>query len=291
MKKQNRKLNKSLPFIYKHLKINSSNNEPIGVDLRYHEFDKPIPLFVFCHGFKGFKDWGFFPYMMEKLSENGIFTVSFNFSRNGLDNNLNNPEEFTKLDLFRYNTITQELNDLDRVLDFLEASSNNYNYNFNKLVISGHSRGGGVAILKTSEDKRIKKLICLAPISTFDRYGKHIKQIWKDRGFIEIENVRTKQKMPMDFSYLRDLEINKNKFDILAAIKKVSIPTLIIHGDADISVDISEAEALFEHSNKKLTQFIKLQNSNHTFGATHPFISTNDTIDYIIKRISEFVIE
>lgn len=277
--------------MYKHLKITSSNNEPIGIDLRYLKTAKDIPLFVFCHGFKGFKDWGFFPYMMEKLSENGIFTVSFNFSKNGLDNNLSNPQEFTRLELFRYNTITQELNDLKRVLDFLEVSSKDYNYNFNKLVLSGHSRGGGVAILKTSEDKRIKKLICLAPVSTFDRYGKHIKQIWEDRGFIEIENVRTRQKMPMDISYLKDLTTNKNKFDILAAIKKIQIPTLIIHGDSDISVDISESEAIFENSNKKLTQFIKLQNTNHTFGTTHPFISTNNTIEYIIKKITEFILE
>lgn len=290
MKKQNRKLSKSRRLMYKHLKITTSNNEPIGIDLRYSEFDNPVSLFVFCHGFKGFKDWGFFPYMAEKLTEKGIFTVSFNFSRNGLDNNLNNPENFTRLDLFRYNTITQELMDLEKVLDFLEANSNNYNYNFNKIVLAGHSRGAGIAILKAAEDKRIKKLICLAPISTFDRYGDHIKQTWKDKGFIEIENVRTKQKMPIDFSYLKDLEVNKNKFDLLASIKKVSIPTLIIHGDADISVDITEAKALFKHSNKKLTQFIKIPNSNHTFGITHPFTSTNNTIEYIINTISEFVI-
>jgi len=277
--------------MYKHLKIMSSNNELIGIDFRYPEINSSIPLFVFCHGFKGFKDWGFFPYMMDKISEKGIFTVSFNFSRNGLDNSLNKPEEFVKLDLFRYNTITQELSDLGKILDFLEANRNNYNYNFNKLVLAGHSRGGGVAILKTSEDNRIKKLICLAPVSTFDRYGKHIKQLWKDKGFIEIENVRTKQKMPIDLSYLKDLDNNKNKFDILAAIKKIQVPTLIIHGDSDISVDISEAETLFENSNKKLTQFIKLQNTNHTFGATHPFTSTNDTIEYVIKEITEFIMK
>lgn len=277
--------------MYEHLKITSSNNEPIGIDLRYPENNNSIPLFVFCHGFKGFKDWGVFPYMLEELSKKGIFTVSFNFSRNGLDNRLNNPDKFTRLDLFRYNTITQELNDLEKVLDFLETNSSNYSYDFNNLTLGGHSRGAGVSIIKTSEDKRIKKLVCLAPISTFDRYGEHTKQIWRSKGFIEVENVRTKQKMQIDFSYLKDLEVNKNKFDLLTAIKGISTPTLIIHGDADISVDISEAESLFEHSNKNLTQFIKLPNANHTFGTTHPFTSSNNTIEYIIDRIGKFVIE
>src|SRR3989449_11334576 len=38
------------------------------------------PVVVVCHGLKGFKDWGFFPYVAERLARSGFAGVSFNFS-------------------------------------------------------------------------------------------------------------------------------------------------------------------------------------------------------------------
>lgn len=38
---------------------------------------------VICHGFKGFKDWGMFPYVGEKLSA-WLDVITFNFSHNGV---------------------------------------------------------------------------------------------------------------------------------------------------------------------------------------------------------------
>ena len=38
---------------------------------------KDIPIVIFAHGFKGFKDWGQFPLMIEKLAENQTLDVKY----------------------------------------------------------------------------------------------------------------------------------------------------------------------------------------------------------------------
>ena len=39
----------------------NNDNEYLRGDLRYREDARNVPTIIICHGFKGFKDWGFFP--------------------------------------------------------------------------------------------------------------------------------------------------------------------------------------------------------------------------------------
>jgi len=42
---------------------------------------------VYVHGFKGFKDWGFVPYIGETFASKGFAFLTFNFSHNGIESN------------------------------------------------------------------------------------------------------------------------------------------------------------------------------------------------------------
>jgi len=270
------------------IKIKNKNGKTISIDLRHKNTAEKMPLLVFCHGFKGFKDWGGFPYMLDKISDRNIFTVSFNFSLNGVDNEKDNPVDFECLDDFAKNTFSEELDDLGCVIDFLEKEEGKYNYNFGTLTIAGHSRGGGIAILKTAEDKRIKRLITLASVAEFNRYGDETKRVWRERGFIEALNTRTKQKMRMNVSLLEDLEKNYSRLNIKGAMGKIDVPVLILHGSEDLAVDKSEAETLYSVSKKDKTKLVILENTGHTFGAVHPFAGTTPHLENIIEEIINF---
>ncbi|MBX7044915.1 MAG: alpha/beta hydrolase [Ignavibacteria bacterium] len=271
--------------------IQNEYGDNLTTDVRYDEGKKNLPLIIFVHGFKGFKDWGGFPYMLDKLAEAGFFCASFNFSYNGVGEKEDELVHFTRLELFAKNTFSRELDDLGDIIDYFDEKKENFNYDFSKLTLIGHSRGGGCVVLKTSQDTRIKKLITLAAVSTYDRYTERKKKEWKEKGYIEEPNSRTGQIMRMDLSLLEDIETNKVRLDIQKAMRKIKVPTLIIHGDQDLSVDYSHADTLFNKSDKEKTKYKLIEKTGHTFGVVHPFAGTTLAFEKVIEEIKWFISE
>ncbi len=271
------------------LKIKNVHGDDLNTDFRYQPTGKNLPLVIFCHGFKGFKDWGGFPYLMDKLGAENNFAVSFNFSYNGVGNDEKDQSDFTRLDLFAKNTFSRELDDLGSVIDYLFENKDKYNYDVNNVTLIGHSRGGGIAILKTAEDKRITKLIVLASVNSFERNSEVLKNKWKEAGFFEVLNARTNQMMRMNYTLVEDLEKNKERLDIQSAIEKINVPVLIIHGTQDITVDYSNGEDLYARSNKEKTELVLIENTGHTFGAVQPFEGTTKAWDEAITLILDFI--
>ncbi len=246
-----------------------------------------LPLVIFTHGFKGFKDWGGFPYMMERIASAGFIAASFNFSHNGVSHRL--PKDFVRLDLFADNTLSLELEELGFVIDHLFDNSENYNILRNRIGLIGHSRGGGISLIKASYDDRIKCLITLASVSTFDRYTDQHKKIWRKQGHFETLNTRTNQLMRLNVALLDDLEKNQSRLDILSSAKRLNKPYLIVHGKEDLSVKYEEAEYIYRNSNNKYTRLFPVENTGHTFGVVHPFAGTTPAFEKVIDKAVEFL--
>ena len=277
------------------LKIKNIHGDNLNTDLRFYPDGKELPLVIFCHGFKGFKDWSCFPYMMDKIASENNFCVSFNFSYNGTGDREEEQNDFTRLDLFAENTFTRELDDLGSVTDYLFTIKDEYNYDTDNITLMGHSRGGGTAILKTAEDKRIKKLITLSTVNDFDRYTDSLKKKWKENGYLEVLNSRTNQMMRQNYTLIKDLERNQQRLDIKKAIREIDVPLLLIHGTQDLSVDYSNSEDLYTRhiennkSAKEKTELVLIENTGHTFGAVHPFTGTTKALEEVITFILDFI--
>lgn len=277
------------------IKIKNRYGDNLNADLRFPEGKKDLPLVILCHGFKGFKDWGCFPYMLDKIAFENYFTVSFNFSYNGTGDNEKDQSDFTRLDLFAKNTFSRELDDLGSVIDYMFENQSKYGYDTSNITLIGHSRGGGISILKTAEDNRITKLIVLSSVNTFDRYSEVLKKKWKESGYFEVLNSRTNQTMRMNYTLIEDLERNKERLDIQKAIEKIKVPVLLIHGTQDITVDYSNAEDLYarrieaDASCKKNTELVLIENTGHTFGAEHPFKGTTEALEKVITLMLDFL--
>lgn len=267
--------------------IPSPGGFTIDTDIIINRSDEIAPVVIFAHGFKGFKDWGGFPYMMNRLSEAGFTAVSFNFTHNGVEKQ--SPVDFTRLDLFAENTHTKELADLRTVIDYVYNNAEKFNGDKDKIALMGHSRGGGAVILAASEDKRIKSLVTLASVATVNRYTEEQKKRWKDTGYIEIPNTRTNQMMRMNKLFLDDIEANSGKLDITKAAGNIKIPWLIIHGREDLAVKYTDAEKLYENSNKDSATLNIIDNTGHTFGAVHPFKGTTKAFDGAISESIKFL--
>ena len=276
--------------IKKNIILERTGKKPILIDTFYSEDKTCQPIVVFCHGYKGFKDWGAWSLMGRHIAKAGFCFIKFNFSHNG--GTIENPIDFPDLEAFGNNNYTKELNDLNDVIDWIQNHFKNSTYvDINHINLIGHSRGGGIAILKTSEDTRISKLITLASVSDFGRRTATNGELkkWKEDGVKYVLNGRTKQQMPHYYQFYEDFKANEERLHIESAIKKLEIPILIIHGDSDTSVSINEAKELCEWNPNSQLEIIK--GADHVFNTKHPWAKKNLSAELksVIAHILNFI--
>jgi len=272
--------------------LQRKKKKPILVDVCYSQKQYQQTIIIFCHGYKGFKDWGAWHLMADDFSEKGFCFVKFNFSHNG--GTMSNPIDFPDLNAFGHNNYTKELDDLNDVIDWAQNYFKNDMFvNSENICLIGHSRGGGICILKASRDQRIKKLITLASVCDFKKRTKAISNLkdWKKRGVAYVLNGRTHQKMPHFYQFYEDLIANNEALDIEVATKKIRIPQLIIHGKSDSSVSIEEAQKIHTWNPKSELRTIK--NANHVFNTKHPWNLSYMPPELlsVISLITRFLIE
>ncbi len=254
--------------------LSSPNKKPILYDVYYKENLNPVKVVVLCHGYKGFKDWGPWHLVAEAFAEAGFCFVKFNFSHNG--GTVEQPIDFPDLDAFAENNFSLELDDLDRILNEIDPNNSNKSDIFPEQVESisliGHSRGGGIVLIKAVEDKRISKVISWAGVSDFKaRFREETEDFkqWVQTGVTYVENSRTKQLLPHKFQFYRDFKENEERYTLHKVVKRITIPQLVIHGSEDPTVSLKEAEAI--HSWNPESKLVVIDQADHVFGATHPW--------------------
>jgi dipeptidyl aminopeptidase/acylaminoacyl peptidase len=241
----------------------------ILIDVRAGGRASPRPAVLVLHGFKGFKDWGMFPPLSQRLAQAGFIVVSPNLSGSGVDDE----GDFSLAERFGHNTFSAELEDVGRVIDALMAGQLGVPTP-SSLGLVGHSRGGGVAILQAARDPRVRALVTWAAISSVERWPAPQRSSWRAAGRTDIQNSRTGQVLPLYTDVLDDIEQNASVLDIEAAGRRIRIPWLVIHGTEDESVPFAEAERLKAASARPDTRLLPIEGGGHTFGAVHPWRST-----------------
>ena len=242
---------------------------------------------VICHGFKGFAHFSFFPYLAEQLAESGFRAITFDFSGSGIGEDRQN---FTNPEAFTHNTYRQELEDLAevvteaRVRDWIDGDYG----------LFGHSRGGGVAILHACSDSHVSALVTWAAIASTNRWSAEAVAKWRETGFMDIENSRTKQTIPVSTDLLHEVEqFGDTSLNIPLAASRIRSPWLILHGAEDETVPFAEAERLSAVSggNSKLRI---VEGTNHSLGGKHPLgdvtpmlaMVTGETVDFFAANMT-----
>ncbi len=154
------------------------SGDVIRGDVRLAEGPPPRSAVLVVHGFKGFKDWGFFPHACARIAADGHAVVSFNLSHNGIGPDL---ETFSELELFAQNTLSLELDEVLWMLDQL-LDEDLVPRPLERVGVLGHSRGGGQAILAAGEDSRVDALVTWAAVADFDRWTEDAKARWRPTG-------------------------------------------------------------------------------------------------------------
>ncbi|MGM0579141.1 MAG: alpha/beta hydrolase family protein [Bacteroidota bacterium] len=283
----------SIKMIKENINITSTvHNKPITADIRYISSKDKKPLILFVHGFKGFKDWGVFNLMADEFAKNGVIFMKINLSHNGTT-----PQQltdFADLEAFGNNNFTIELGDLKDSIDYLFSSSSiipTNEINLKNINLMGHSRGGGLILLKVKEDDRIHKVITLAAISDLSkRWPQSFLDEWRKKGVQYIENKRTNQQMPIYVQLYDDVLNNSDRLSIPKAVKELKQPLLAFHGTDDETLPVEMAHQIKEW--KPDTELVIFEGENHVFGAAHPWEkeSLNPTFKKIVMKTMNFLL-
>jgi len=244
-----------------HFTIPSNENLPIRGDFDVPE-SKPRALVVIVHGFKGFKNWGFFPWLAQRLMGHQLAVCRFNMSRSGIGED---PESFDRLDLFEHDTFSIELADLRVVVRHAQQRFPGL-----PTILVGHSRGGGVALLGASEVRDLRAVVAWSPISRCDHWDASMRRDWEERSVTEVVNQRTKQVMRISRDVLDDYEANRQRLDIMRAAESLRVPLLVVHGGRDESVPVAAGRLLVSRADD--ASLLVIGRAGHTFNAIHPLV-------------------
>lgn len=268
------------------LELPGAHGRPVVADLYLPAELGSFPLVIFCHGFKGFKSWGFYDYLPEAFCNEGLAFLRFNFSHNGTNAQI--PDAFVEPEAFGSNTIGKELDDLQTILNSLKELPQSGNFNMNAIYLAGHSRGGGIALLSAARDKRIKKLALWNSVSDWNIFMSQFdRERWKEDGVAYIRNSRTGEDLPVGYKLYTDYDANREIYHLGNAAESLEIPLLLVHGTEDKNVHIDASEYFYNKVFHAI--FIKVEGGDHTFGIRHPWTEEQEGVPAFAEALSNTI--
>jgi len=187
------------------------------------------PTVILCHGMMSAKEGTKQTALAQVLEEIGISVLRFDFSFCGESEGV-----------FEEITFTQEVDDLRSAVNWVKKNGGR------DIGLFGSSMGGGVAVLYAKTDPSIKALVTLAAVAHPIRLAERMEELeermlqWKEEGN------QFGAEGEVGERFFQDLDHH----NIPAAIKEVTAPVLIIHGQADEVVDVQEAYDLYENASE-----------------------------------------
>lgn len=254
--------------------IPSTEGVPIRYDLLVPTVvnSSSLPVILFIHGFKGFKDWGAFPDACEELVRSGFAVIAFNLSLSGVGESLT---EFDEPELFRRQTLSQDLEDVGSVIDAIKTkriSSDKVSLDTDRIGLVGHSRGGHTAIAAAAEYAEVQCLVTWSAVADYNtRWSDQMKSDWDKKGTTEIVNSRTGQILQLDKVGYDDAVNNAERLMAIRRVQELYIPSLFIAAKEDEAVSYHDTEQLFRHSPADEKEIRLIAGTGHTFGISHPF--------------------
>jgi pimeloyl-ACP methyl ester carboxylesterase len=201
---------------------------------------QPGRLVILCHGMLSSKNGTKQVALAGAFQETGLACLRFDFS--GCGDSAGRIEQ---------TTLTRRLDDLAAVAAFAAARG------FSGIAAVGSSLGAAVCLLAAGRVGP-SSLVLLAPVSRpskiVEKFPEPDVRRWREDGFFEMEGVR------IDWGFVMDAQ----RHDILAASKKITCPTLLIHGSKDELVPVESSKEIFASLDCE-KELVILEGADHSF--------------------------
>lgn len=230
--------------------IHGTTHEPPG---------DPCCSVLLMHGFKGYKDYGFFPWLATRLAEAGCIAHRCNFSHSGMEGD---DGPFTRPDLFMADTWNRQVEDIQALAATYFASRPG--------VLVGHSRGGVACMLAAGRGVVAPAaVVSMSAPATCNPLDEQTRQTLLEQGSVTSSSSRTGQDLKVGADFLQEQLDDPAAHDLLALVGAIDCPLTLIHGDADPTVSIATAAAIAAASTQATVHAIG--GGDHVFNTPNPF--------------------
>jgi len=233
----------------------------------------PRGVILLVHGFMGYKDYGLFPFVAEQFAVAGVIAHRFNLTTSGITENF---QTFERPDLFELGTWSNNVTDIDAVIDAVEQGT--LAGRGRGMILMGHSRGGvGVLLAAGRRFMEGRKAVPVGVISASApsrpwRFAQSQKQEILDRGFLEVKSSRTGQDLRVGRAFLDEQIADPQAHDIARHIAALRCPLLVVHGTADPTVPPRDASEIAAMAGEAIPHHLELvEGGDHVFNTPNPF--------------------
>ena len=271
--------------------ISGADDKPIyGTTHRPPPGDWARGVVFICHGFKGYKDYGFLPTLAETLARKGLIAHRFNFSHSGVTPDFST---FAHPELFERDTWGKQIYDLQAVAQAAAACQlPGSDPNGLPVLWFGHSCGGVTVVLtaarvfESGDQSTVPSpagVITAAALQTAMSLDTDQIHRLRHRGYLESPSSRTGQVLRVGKAWLEEIENNPKAFDPIAAVRRIACPMLLMHGDADATVPVEASRLLAGAAGDRATLHI-IPGASHVFDSPNP-LSLEDEPPALTQRM------
>lgn len=263
-------------------------------------------VLLIAHGFKGYKDYGFFPALADAAAEAGLIAHRFNFSHSGMTERT---ATFERPELFERDTWGRQIEDLATVAHAAAHGDLAGSGQSLGQVWFGHSRGGVTTLLTAarvfapsfggSYDQWPNQppapvgIVTAAAPDAAVSLDEDQRRIVREQGYLVSPSSRTGQDLRVGRAWLEEVEGMPDAFDVQAAAATLRCPLLILHGDEDRTVPVSAARNLAQAAGDRATLHI-ISGAGHTFNARNPLPGDEaypEALTTMIERTTRVALE
>ncbi|GFN30704.1 alpha/beta hydrolase family protein [Paenibacillus xylaniclasticus] len=229
----------------------------------------PKPIVILNHGFRGHRDWAFWPEAAHKLADSGFYTVSYNFSRltairDGVD----------ERQVANATTLTQEQNDLSAVVQAAANKQLPFNEQSNAELIGlvGHSRAGGSVLIYASEHTSTVKAVV----------------VWNGGvGPAPAAAKAEEERSLLDSVLDEDLRNNTSRFNLKDIVPSLTTPVLFIQGDQDRESLVAQFHSYQQSAPDH--HYVLIAGSDHTINSAEPYEGAAPAFHEALQHTIDFL--
>ena len=220
----------------------------------------PKGVVLMAHGFKGYKDYGMFPWLATRFSADGFIVHRFNFSYSGM---IDGDGPFEREDLFEQATWNTQVVDL-------QILSEAFSLPDIPLILFGHSRGGVSTLLAVGRGSvHPDGVIALSSPSNCNPLSREDQDRLLDEGRLESPSGRTGQMLYIGKTFLEEQLESPEMHDLLTLSSGIDVPCLLIHGEIDPTVPAEAARTIAGNISHSTLAIIA--GGDHVFNTQNPF--------------------